>query len=351
MGIKNRGDDFGPTTPLQPRNQRATKRSYLRLMARRASASSKIPRVLRRTKAFLLANVVLWGVIGGWYLFQPPARQTEVSRLVGNYFDSRKQITAFDVAWDLWQLYYSRDYVSGTAPGDKTQLYGGAPVGLGANNGGPLRVLVNTGYVVGYSDTLGDPLWAAYHLRDGAVQDAPPRPEEFQVDARTVARIEPAVYNRSGYDRGHLAPNYAIAVRYGRTAQEETFRMPNICPQKHALNAGLWKQLEQRIATNYPGRFGEVWVLAGPVFGAQPERLKRRVAVPEAFYMIVLDENEGRVRAEAFLFPQQTPESGRLDDYLTAIDEIERRTGLDFLAELPDDAENALESHRAARAW
>jgi len=194
-------------------------------------------------------------------------------------------------------------------------------------------------------------LSAAYHLRDGAVQDAPPRPEEFQVDARTVARIEPAVYNRSGYDRGHLAPNYAIAVRYGRTAQEETFRMSNICPQKHALNAGLWKQLEQRIATNYPGRFGEVWVLAGPVFGAQPERLKRRVAVPEAFYMIVLDENEGRVRAEAFLFPQQTPESGRLDDYLTAIDEIERRTGLDFLAELPDDAENALESHRAARAW
>jgi endonuclease G len=118
------------------------------------------------------------------------------------------------------------------------------------------------------------------------------------------------------------------------------------------LNAGIWKDLEQRIATNYTGRFGEVWVVAGPVFGPQPEKLQRRVAVPEAFYMIVIDESGGRVRAEAFLFPQETPAgSGNLDAYLISIDEIERRTGLDFLADLPDDAENALEEHRVERAW
>ena len=73
-------------------------------MARR-SKSTAVPRSLRRTKAFLVANLVLWGAIGGWYLFQPPARQQEVAQLAGNLFDSRKQITAFDVAWDLWQLY------------------------------------------------------------------------------------------------------------------------------------------------------------------------------------------------------------------------------------------------------
>jgi endonuclease G len=309
-----------------------------------ARKSKSLPGSLRRTKAFLVANIVLWGVIGSWYLFQPPARQEEVAQLVRNALEGRKQITAFDVAWDLWQLYAGADYVRATLPGDKTHVYGGAPAGAA------LRVLANTGYVVGYSDALGNPLWAAYRLTDAPLKSSPPRPDDFAVDARTVARIEPSVYNRSGYDRGHLAPNYAIAARYGKSAQEETFLMSNITPQKHGLNAGLWKALEQKIATNYPGRFGEVWVLAGPVFGARPEKLQRRVAVPEACYMIIVDESDGRVRAEAFLFPQE-PVEGSLDRYLTSIDEIERRTGLDFLRDLPDDAENALEVRQVERVW
>jgi endonuclease G, mitochondrial len=163
-------------------------------------------------------------------------------------------------------------------------------------------------------------------------------------------RVQPSVYNNSGYDRGHLAPNHAIAMRYGSRAQEETFLMSNITPQKHALNAGLWKSLEQKIASNYPGRFGEVWVIAGPIFGERPKRLRQRVAVPEAFYMIIVDESDGRVRAASFVFPQEAT-AGELERYLVAIDEIERRTGLDFLMELPDDAENALESKKIERAW
>lgn len=318
-------------------------------MARR-SRSSSIPSALRRTKAFVVLNVIVWGVIGGWYLFQPPARQQEVSRLVGNLFDSRKQITAFDVGWDLWQLYYSEDFVRVPTAGDRTKIYGGPPQPLATLAGGPLRLLTNTAYIVGYSDALGNPLWAAYRVRDTDPREAAPRPDEFTVDDRTAARIESAVYNKSGYDRGHMAPNYAIATHYGREAQEETFRMSNICPQKHGLNAGLWKALEQKIAANYPGRFGEVWVLAGPVFGEHPKKLKRRVAIPEAFYMIIVDESAGRVRAEAFLFPQDAV-GAQLDGYLATIDEIERRTGLDFLHELPEESQRDLESRRVARVW
>lgn len=319
---------------------------------RRSSARSTRPSAWRRTRAFLVANLVLWGVIGGWYLFQPRERQQEVARLVGNAIGGRKQVTAFDVAWDLWQLYGSRDYVEGVAPGDRTHLYGGVPIAPpGVHEGGPVRVLTNTGYVVGYSDALGNPLWAAYRIADSEPAPAPPRPDDFVVDVRTAARIEPGDYARSGYDRGHLAPNFAIATRYGQRAQEETFLMSNITPQKHGLNAGLWKQLEQRIATSYPARFGEVWVIAGPVFPARPEKLRRRVAVPEACYMIILDESGGRVRAQAFLFPQDIPAGATLADYLVSIDEIERRTGLDFLSELPDPAEDALEAHRVERVW
>jgi endonuclease G len=316
-------------------------------MARsRSSARLGLPPALRRTRAFLVANVVLWAAVGAWYLFQPAERQQEVARLVANALDGRKQVTALDVVQDLWQLYYGGDYVDAIAPGDRTHVYGGTPRGPGN-----VRVLANFGYVVGYSDALGNPVWAAYRAPDSEPVTAPPRPGEFTLDLRSAARIEPADYAGSGFDRGHLAPNFIIATRYGRRAQEETFLMTNITPQRHALNSGLWRELEQRIAASYSARFGEVWVVAGPVFGAQPPRLRRRVAVPEACYMILLDESVGRVRATAYLFPQEAPPAGRLDDYLVSIDELERRTGLDFFPELPDDAEAALESRRAERPW
>lgn len=323
-------------------------------MARKLSGRPAIPRALRRTKTFVIINLLLWGGIGGWFLFQPPARKAEVSRLVANLAEGKKGIGAFEVAWDLWQLYGSNDFVSGGPALGKnhsraqTHVYGGV---LPQTNRKVLRVLENEGYLVGYSEALGNPLWAAYRVRDVGTLDAPPRPDEFNVDERTAARIEPGVYARSGYDRGHLAPNYAIATRYGKGAQQETFLMSNIVPQKHALNAGAWARLERRIATNYAGRFGDVWVMVGPIFGEQPVRLKRTVAVPEAFFMIVVDEMEGRVRALAFVMNQDATEQLPLENALTTVDEIERRTGLDFLHALPDEAESALEGRKASRVW
>ncbi|MBL9214628.1 MAG: DNA/RNA non-specific endonuclease [Opitutaceae bacterium] len=319
-------------------------------MARRTRPSA-VPRSFRRTRLFVIANIVLWGVVGGWFLLQPKERQADVSRLLGNVFDARKQVTAFDVAWDLWQLYYSDDFVRVPPRGGRTVAYAGWPEPAGFMGPDAGRVLVNDGYVVGYSDALGNPRWAAYRAFDLELRDAPARPDEFVVDMRTSARVDPGVYSRSGYDRGHLAPNFAIATRYGKRAQEETFRMSNICPQRHALNAGPWKRLEQKVATSYPARFGEVWVLAGPVFGPKPERLKGRVAVPDAFFMIIVDEEGGRARAQAFLFPQDTPAEAPLEGFLVSIDEVERRTGLDFLRDLPDDAEAALEARAVARVW
>lgn len=315
-------------------------------MARRSASRSAVPRSFRRTRAFVVANLLVWAGIGVWYLMQPAERQADVRRLVGNAFDSRKDVTAFDVAWDLWQIYASEDFVRGAATGDRVHSYGGLPRATE-----PVRVLANTGYVVGYSDARGLPLWAAYRAEDGDFGDAPPRPDSFFVDARTVARIEPGDYTRSGFDRGHMAPNFAVALRHGRRGQEETFLMSNIAPQRHALNAGPWEALERRIARNYPGRFGEVWIIAGPILGARPEKLRGRVAVPEAFFMVIVDESEGRVRAQAFILPQDAPEDASPAKYLASIDDIEHRTGLDLLHELPDEVERALESLRVGRPW
>jgi endonuclease G, mitochondrial len=91
------------------------------------------------------------------------------------------------------------------------------------------------------------------------------------------------------------------------------------------------------------------------VFGAKPDRLpgsaRTRPAIPDECFMILVDESDGRVRTLAFVFPQEPRPNTELGDYLTTIDAIELRTGLDFLADLPDEAEADLESRRAARVW
>ena len=317
-------------------------------MARRFRQSPvRLPRPLA---LWLLGlNLVAGAVLGGWYLFQPATRQAEVRRLVENALEHDKRVSLLDIAWDVWQLYYADTSAGRIAAGDKAIVYGGVPR---ANRGVAVRILKNRAYLAGYSDALGNPLWVAYHIQDLARIPTPPRrPEKFEVDRRTAARIEPNDYANSGFDRGHLAPNYAIATRFGATAQRETFLMSNITPQRHALNAGLWAELEMKIATSYPARYGEVWVFAGPVFGANPPALRGGVRVPESFFMIIVDENEGRLRSLAFLAPQDTPANAAPERCLTTIDEIQRRTGLDFLSELDDGAERAVEQQRAKRVW
>lgn len=306
----------------------------------------------RAFRWFIGVNLAVALILGAWYLAQPSTRKEEVQRLVRNTFEREKGVSAIDVAWDIWQLYYAESATGKIATGDKTFVYGGAPVLSGLASGIPLRVLSNSGYVAGYYEAKGNPAWVAYRIRDVQTIPTPaPRPEYFEIDGRTAARISPDDYRNSGYDRGHLAPNYAIATRFGDKAQAETFLMSNITPQLHSLNAGLWKELEMKIATSYPARYGEVWVLAGPIFGDRQIKLRDRVVVPEAFFMIVVDEQDEKLRTLAVIVPQDAAPDSDWSDYLTSIAEIQRRTRLDFFRELDDADENQIETHRAERIW
>lgn len=76
------------------------------------------------------------------------------------------------------------------------------------------------------------------------------------------------------------------------------------------------------------------------------------VAVPDGFYKILVSEDkDGKVQTLAFLMPQKLSETDTPDKYLTSIDEIEKKTGLDFLAQLPDDVEAKLEAEKADKMW
>ena len=73
--------------------------------------------------------------------------------------------------------------------------------------------------------------------------------------------------------------------------------------------------------------------------------------MPDAFFMIVVDEQEGKLRTLALIIPQEAPPSGDLASYLTSVSEIQQRTHLDFFRELDDAAEHQVEEQRAGRVW
>ena len=295
-------------------------------------------------------NLVVLGVGLIWYFQQSPTRQDEIERLVSNYLKQEKNIQLTELAFDLYQYYYGADFIVSDFDADGGPLYGGIPDASARKN--RVRVLENEGYVCGYSDALRSPLWVSYRLFDKAgTTSAGERPSDFDIDGRTMAKVRSDEYTRSGYDRGHLAPNYAISRCYGRKAQLGTFLMSNVIPQRHEMNAGLWRHLEERAAVNYSGRFGEVWVMTGPIFTSEPKTIGKGVPVPDACFKIMIDETEGKIRTQAFVVPQDVAAGASLNQYLVSIDEVERLTKLDFLPGLKDEVESKIESIKASRPW
>lgn len=253
------------------------------------------------------------------------------------------------ISWLLGVGQPGREGSDNGAAASDASTYAGLPRAQASDE---LLLLRNTGFVIGYSEQRRAPLWVAY--KAGAVGQGrlPPRPE-FERDARSRAAVTRNDLAGRGYDRGHMAPNYAIARLYGRKAQQQTFLMTNVVAQKSRLNQLLWQRIEEVEVDHIAPRLGELWVITGPVFDARRETLRSGVEIADAFYRLWLDVTaDGRPRALAFLVPQNVRGDEPLTQFLTTVDRIEALTGLDFYAELPVAQQALLESRRAnPAAW
>ncbi len=229
----------------------------------------------------------------------------------------------------------------------------GLPVRLPDSTTAPkdITVLNKKGFVIGYSPSLRHPVWVAY--KTYPVRDAvmPPRPTGFKPDPQARNSPQHKDYAKTGYNRGHMAPNLAIASRYGKEAQNQTFLTSNICPQRSGLNQGPWYDLEFRISELWPDCYGDVWVITGAITAPDGKRLASGVSIPTAFYQIVVAQEKSRLRAFAVYMPQNIPRRAYARSTLVSIDEIEKLAGFDFLADLPDAVETPLEAATPTRLW
>jgi len=234
-------------------------------------------------------------------------------------------------------------------------VFEGVPKATDASMQTYTRIFRNSAYMVGYSDVKGNPLWVVYKLTSPS-ENAPhlKRPDGFSADWRNLGLITTNNYTNSGYDRGHMAPNHAIALLYGKEAQQETFLMTNITPQKPSLNQKLWQRLEEMELESFVPKFKEVWVYTGPIFDSKKTRLKSSyfVEIPDAFYKIYVGvEASGAFKTLAVIVPQNAKANDRIEKYLVSIDDVERRSGFDFLHKLEDSIETRLEKEIKSSPW
>jgi endonuclease G len=216
------------------------------------------------------------------------------------------------------------------------------------------RVFINYGFMVGYSDIKGVPLWVSYQLSplpsNAQAHTRPP----FHDDWRALNRVYADDYTHSGYDRGHMAPNFAMDRLYGREGQRDSFLMTNIVPQTPNLNRKIWQRLEEMEIKRFARIYDTLWVYTGPLFAHNTKRLSTsfKVQLPDAFYKIYVGVKRGQMpKMLSFIFPQNLRGHEPLWAFVSSVDKIEALSGLDFFHKLEDHLENRLEKIDHAKGW
>ncbi len=185
-----------------------------------------------------------------------------------------------------------------------------------------------------YSGIARTPLWSAEHLTPVRIERARGlarlHSNAFHEEPRLTEEERSALsdYKRSGFDRGHMAPNGDMSTP---ESQEELFSLANMIPQDPCNNEVLWEGIE--FAVREMALSGEdVFVVTGPAFlSAELQSLKGRVLVPTHIYKAVYLPS--RNAAAAYFAPNDASQT-----YETvSIAELELRVGVDAFPQLDGD--------------
>ena len=178
-------------------------------------------------------------------------------------------------------------------------------------------------YIVSYNVQKQNPDFVIWRLTDkeAAASEASKikRPSNF-VECKNTQKHNS--YTNTKYDRGHMCP--CNDRDWDLEHSKDTFRMCNVCPQTHKLNAGVWKSYEDA-AHAYAQDLGWIDVCCGPIFGKNTKKILSKngyIIVPEMFFKIFY--NKKYKVLQCFIFTQEN------ECRETTVTEIEKLTGLFF---------------------
>jgi endonuclease G, mitochondrial len=210
-------------------------------------------------------------------------------------------------------------------------------------------LVAHSSFVLSYNNERGAANWVFWHLENSDIGKVE-RTNAFAPDT-TLPKdwwILPTAYSGSGYDRGHMCPSKDRSDTEERN--KETFLMSNMQPQTPKLNQKTWKYLED-YTREIVGRDNEAYIYAG-CYGDKG-KIKEKVTIPtNCFKIIVLlptgDDDLKRINQEtrviAVNMPNDETVSERWRTYLTTVDDIEAKTGYDFLSTVSKKNQKAIEA-------
>ncbi len=179
--------------------------------------------------------------------------------------------------------------------------------------------------------------------------------------------------NMTLFARGHIC---ASEDRQTSEAQNKhTFITSNIHPQYQAHNAGLWQRMEAKVQNwGYNNNFRDTLYVckgatiydvnlngttkSGTISKSEVQNLfgvtiTGTLTIPRYWFMAVLRLKNGQYQAMAYWTEQinSSCNGTSLQSCMITIDELERRTGIDFFCNLPDDIENEVEATLNTSIW
>jgi len=188
------------------------------------------------------------------------------------------------------------------------------------------KILHKKAFDICYSCEFKTPKLVIYQV-DSYLMDAKNLPRKnirFRPDYNlpTKCRSYSKDYSKTGYDRGHLAPNAVFDYDY--SIQKQTFLMSNIAPQKPQLNRKLWAKIE-RFTRLQARKYKKISVITG-VCGSSG-KIKNNVNIPEYWYKIIFLPNGKTI---SFLTPNTNygMSKAKLRDFLVDLETIEKECGV-----------------------
>ncbi len=231
-----------------------------------------------------------------------------------------------------------------------------APQLMPSAAGRDIQLVRHQNYLLGYDERAEQAAWVLYELLASELEG--PRQERsnnFREDPQVATGSASLKdYRKSGYDRGHLAP--AADMAFSPEAMSESFYLSNMSPQEPGFNRGIWGKLESLIRI-WALRYQRIVVVtAGIVLGEQARQLtaigENQVWVPRYYYKIVY--NPQRRQMLAFVLPNRAYTFKEHEDFsvfAVSVDRAEELSRLDFFPQLPDGAEESMESESDFSSW
>lgn len=221
------------------------------------------------------------------------------------------------------------------------------PNGSNADN----YLMVNTAYALSYNNSRGTANWVAWRIAESDFGTAD-RQNNFRPDVnlpKNFTRVTPTDYAGSGFDRGHLCPS---ADRSNSPeANSQTFLMTNMIPQTGDLNRNVWERFETYSRDLVKKGKVDLYVVAG-VYGVKG-KLKNKVSVPTNCWKIIVALPQGAdfsaINENTHVIAVDMPNVagiGNIDwrKFRTTVRAVEQKTGYNFLSNLPQNLQDALEN-------